>query len=711
MYRALNAFKDGLTLSAIFPNVGASLHTTACCKTATLLRGPVPFDYFEKGKARLKILEKKVAAYREHNKLCQSVRKGDPYYGYVLHATGCPDETSKIRRQQQYTTGEIPECLSLTFLANEEKWRLLTGRQLWGQFNRIAWSLHSEVSRLAYERQLGTKKDLSYVLISGAHLARLAGGAMPLARFDSDVVIDEASDLTAGAAIFVARELHTDYQNLKENLLHEMAHWAAFRFDSPACDEHLSEVVSEGHGDIWWSHVQRIQGVFSDFVGYRAGECDTAVAVERTHRNRRFVRVETDVYLHAFECPMCALRVRYASKGSAERRVCGQCGHRGLLYIGEYDMDGRVVERRRADHSWRAFVRANWHTVQDEIRRGTTSGALRQVGFAEAMKRLGEMYRAGGTRRMRINPARQHTVHEGATRLKKSTEMIKWMTFLKKALPRVQRKIVAEARKRGDLLPQRGALWQESVRRIGEEWRSQKVTKAVRQRLEGSRQNLRQDAWITFLNSRLPAVQRAVLEEQQQQGQDCNKLAALREGVRRIAKQWRAQHGKVSDSDSSALTLQSTKSAMEQWRLFLAKQFPHTRAEVQAEQQLRGQPFDGRRVRSECMRRIGQRWREQRSGSVAPASKQPAGADFISTESVMPDAQADNRSEYIIMSDAADGAESSNSSTLLEDGTMPVFQDARPLWMHADPRLGLIRGSLKAKVRPRSPQQRTQVRP
>lgn len=52
---------------------------------------------------------------------------------------------------------------------------------------------------------------------------------------------------------------HASYEALKETLLHELAHWAAYHH----CGhwQHLgqSEVATSGHGDYWLREVRRIQ--------------------------------------------------------------------------------------------------------------------------------------------------------------------------------------------------------------------------------------------------------------------------------------------------------------------------------------------------------------------------------------------------------------------------------------------------------------------
>lgn len=52
---------------------------------------------------------------------------------------------------------------------------------------------------------------------------------------------------------------HASYEALKESLLHELAHWAAYHRYGHW--QHLcpSEVATRGHGDCWQREVLRIQ--------------------------------------------------------------------------------------------------------------------------------------------------------------------------------------------------------------------------------------------------------------------------------------------------------------------------------------------------------------------------------------------------------------------------------------------------------------------
>lgn len=130
-----------------------------------------------------------------------------------------------------------------------------------------------------------------------------------------------------------AAQFHTSYSALKETLLHELAHWAAFRVHGAHGALGVSEVATGGHGDFWRAHVARIQTVFGDFAGWRCGGIDLVkrrVGAERC----RVVRLETPVYLEAYACGACGHRVRYASRGVAAQRVCCACGHCGLEHLG-----------------------------------------------------------------------------------------------------------------------------------------------------------------------------------------------------------------------------------------------------------------------------------------------------------------------------------------------------------------------------------------
>lgn len=67
---------------------------------------------------------------------------------------------------------------SAEFLAAEAIWRHLPPRQLWSQFQAIAWGLHGEVDRLAFHGALGGRDDIVYMLFQGSDFAGGDAGAL-----------------------------------------------------------------------------------------------------------------------------------------------------------------------------------------------------------------------------------------------------------------------------------------------------------------------------------------------------------------------------------------------------------------------------------------------------------------------------------------------------------------------------------------------------
>lgn len=72
--------------------------------------------------------------------------------------------------------------LSLHFLRQETEWRNLPPQKLWPHFQTIAWALHDEVNRVAYDGKLPGRGKLLYVLTRGQEFADGDAGGLCLGK-------------------------------------------------------------------------------------------------------------------------------------------------------------------------------------------------------------------------------------------------------------------------------------------------------------------------------------------------------------------------------------------------------------------------------------------------------------------------------------------------------------------------------------------------